>query len=370
MRVAFDVSSTRGQKTGIGIYTENLMRALREHAPEIEVVKLEDGATADQRTDRRIRREQLVLPRLARESRADVLHLTGFAAPRRAPCPVVLTVQDLIGVLFAKNFPPAARFYWSRYLPFTLRFPRQLITLSEHTKKDIVHLTKIPSERIQVIPPGRDESFHRIENGMGLESVRAKLGLPARFILFVSTLEPRKGVDTLIAAFAHAAPSISADLVIVGKRGWYADRFFSQVNRLGIAARVHFLEYVAAPDLPLLYNLAQAFVFPSRYEGFGLPPLEAMACGVPVICSNASSLPEMIGDAGILIPPDDVAGFARAMIDVLRDNARREVLRERGLRQAQKFSWERAARATAQVYWRVHERESEMKERGRRASHL
>jgi glycosyltransferase involved in cell wall biosynthesis len=344
VRIAFDASPMRGAKTGIGVYTENLIRALRRFAPDIEIIELDDGATAHQRTDRRMVREQIVLPRLARQSHADVLHLTGFAAPIRAPMPVILTVMDLIGVLFAANFPPVSRFYWSRYLPFTLRFPAQLITLSEHTRQDIVRLTKIPAARVRVIPPGRDERFRPLENP------RVDFQLPEKFFLFVSTLEPRKGIDTLIAAFARAANAIAEDLVIVGKRGWDAEKFFAQVERTGLTARVRFLDYVADAQMPALYNLARALVFPSRYEGFGLPPLEAMASGTPVICSNAASLPEVVGDAGVLLAPDDVEGFAQAMVRVARDEAWRNELRERGLRQARKFSWEHAAREMIEMY--------------------
>jgi glycosyltransferase involved in cell wall biosynthesis len=358
MRVAFDTSSMRGRKTGIGTYTESLTSALRElaparsagFAPAFEVVELNDGATADQRTDRRILREQFVIPRLAARARAGVLHLTGFAAPWRAPCPVVLTVQDLIGVLFAKDFPPAARFYWSRYLPSTLRFASRLIVLSEHTKHDVIRLAKVSPARIHVIPPGRGQAFRPIEDARTLAEARARLGLPAKFVLFASTLEPRKGIDTLVEAFARTANQIPDDLVIVGKRGWYWQAFFEHVKRAGLEKRVRFLEYVPQQELTLIYNLARVFVFPSRYEGFGLTPLEAMACGTPVICSNAASLPEVVGDAGILVSPDDVEGFARAIARLSGDAQLRAELRGRGLKQVQKFSWAGAARATVEVY--------------------
>jgi glycosyltransferase involved in cell wall biosynthesis len=353
VRIAFDASSMRGEKTGIGVYTENLIQALRRFAPDIEMVELDDGATAHQRTDRRMVREQIGLPRLARQSHADVLHLTGFAAPIRAPMPVILTVMDLIGVLFAANFPPVARFYWSRYLPFTLRFPAQLITLSEHTRQDIVRLTRIPAARVRVISPGRDERFHPIEDARVLNQARAEIGLPAQFILFVGTLEPRKGVDTLIAAFAQVANVVDEDLVIVGKRGWYWQNFFDLVRENGLETRVRFLEYVADEKMPLVYNLARAFVFPSRYEGFGLPPLEAMACGTPVVSSNAASLPEVVGSAGLLLSPGDVDGLARAIVQVVNDSNLRIELRERGLQQAHKFSWARAAHDILAVYHQV-----------------
>lgn len=349
MRIAFDSASTRGRKTGIGVYTAQLVRALQD-VPHIETVMLDDGATADQRTDRRIWREQNTLPRLANSVNADLLHLTGFAAPLRSPIPVILTVMDLIGVLFSKNFPLASRFYWSRYLPMTLRAPRALVTLSENTKRDVIRLAHIPPERIAVIPPGVDARFRHFDDSSLLEMSRARLALPPRFFLFVSTLEPRKGIDTLISAYARIAADVADDLVIVGKRGWYVETLFARVRALGLQSRVHFLGYLSDDDLPAVYNLATAFVFPSLYEGFGLSPLEAMASGTPVISSNVSSLPEVIGDAGILLPPADVEGFARAMRHTASDEAWRAELSARGLARAKLFSWERAAQKMAECY--------------------
>lgn len=352
LRVAFDTSSIRGRKTGIGIYTEQLLHALRAYAPQIETVELNDGAEVDQRTDKRIWREQFVLPRLAIKANVDLVHLTGFAAPLRSQVPVVLTVMDLIGILFSRHFPPASRFYWSRYLAFTLNSAKHLITLSEHTKRDILRLTRIPPQRITVIPPGLDARFYPITDSRALDETRARLKLPPRFFLFVSTLEPRKGVDTLLNAYARIAPYVDEHLVIVGKRGWYYQSLLAQARAIG-AERIHFADYVSAQELPRLYALAAAFVFPSRYEGFGYTPLEAMACGTPVISSNAASLPEVIADAGILVAPNDVNGFAHAMQTLAKQSTLRAALRERGLQRAQKFTWERAASMTAELYLQV-----------------
>lgn len=350
MRVAFDTSSTRGSKTGIGIYTQGLIRALRTYARELEIVELDDGAGVEQRTPARIWREQINIPGIAHAARTDLLHLTGFAAPLRHSSPVVLTVHDLIGVLFAHNFPPMSRFYWSRYLPFTLRSVDRIISDSENTKRDILQSVKIPPERIQVIYLAADESFQPIGDQQAIESVRQALQLPQSFFLFVGTLEPRKGIDTLISAYSQATDDVVEGLVIVGKRGWSWDKLFQQVTALGLERRVKFLDYVPDEAMPSLYNLARAFVFPSRYEGFGLPALQALACGTPVLSSNAASLPEVIGSAGILVPPDDIEGFAREMIRLSRDSELCANLRARGLERAKSFSWERTARETAKVY--------------------
>lgn len=352
IRVAFDVSSTRGQKTGIGVYTEQLRQALNAYAPRIKTLALDDGTGVAQRTDVRIRREQFILPRLAYSSHADLIHLTGFAAPLRSRVPVVLTVMDLIGVLFSENFPLASRFYWSRYLPFTLHAARHIVTLSENTKRDVIRLTRVPPERITVIPPGIHARFRALDVSSLGETVPRRLQLPGRYFLFVSTLEPRKGIDTVLAAYARIASQVSEQLLIVGKRGWYYQTIFDEVRRLNLEARVQFADYIADEDLPAVYHLATAFVFPSRYEGFGLTPLEAMACGTPVISSNAASLPEVVGDAGILLASNDVEGFARAMREVAENTGIQNELRAKGLERANFFSWERAAKEMAACYAR------------------
>lgn len=353
MRVAFDISATRGHKTGIGVYTADFIAALNEFAPHIETISLDDGADVTQRTDRRIFREQFTLPRLAAQTRADLLHLTGFAAPLYSSIPVVLTVMDLIGVLFSENFPPASRLYWSRYLPFSVRAARHIITLSENTKSDLIRLTHTPSNRITVIPPGVDARFRVIDESFLLREAQAQLKLPPRFFLFVSTLEPRKGIDTLLSAYSGIASKVSEHLLIVGKRGWYHETLFAQVHALGLQDRVHVADYLPAQDLPFVYNLATALVFPSRYEGFGLVPLEAMACGTPVISSHAASLPEVIGDAGILLAPEDVYGFSHAMMELASNKELCAQLRACGLRRAGGFSWGRAVDAVSDCYSRV-----------------
>jgi glycosyltransferase involved in cell wall biosynthesis len=350
VRVGFDLSSVRGERTGIGTYTHGLLGALRDFAPEVEPVLLDDGAGAHLRTDRRVVREQLHLPRLARRSTIDILHLTGFAAPFRAWCPVVLTAHDLIGIRFARDYPCLSRLYWSRYLPWTFRFVKKLIAVSTRTRDDIALLTRITPERVVVIPQGRDERFRPIDDRKALEATRATLNLPEAFILFVGSLAPRKGIDTLISAFSRSASGIREDLVIAGRVGSSAARLHQQVRRLGVEKRVHFLGYVPGELLPSLYNLAVAFVYPSRYEGFGLTPLEAMGSGTPTICSDAASLPEVVGEAAVLHGPDDVEGFAGSIARVVGDASLRASLRERGLVQARKFSWLDSARKLVALY--------------------
>lgn len=350
MRIGIDTQSTLGRKTGIGLYTSNLLRALRQVAPQHEYVELSSGVTEELRTDQRLRWQQFGLPRRARAAGADLLHVTGFDAPWWKPGPVILTVHDLVGPLFPANLPPISRLYWSRWLPSTIRWADRIIADSEHTKSDIGRLLGVATERIEVIHLGVDESFHPVDDEGALGTVRKKYALPQPFILYLGTLEPRKGLDVLIAAYGDLAADIPHHLVIAGKRGWYTEPLFQQVEALSLDQRVHFTSYVPDEDLAALYTLAHLFVYPSRYEGFGLPVLEAMACGVPVVCTHAASLPEVVGDAAFLVSPDDAEALVEAIRRVLHDKESRAEMRARGLERAARFTWKETARKTLQVY--------------------
>lgn len=350
MRIGIDIQSTLGQKTGIGLYTANLLRALRQVAAYHEYIELAWGRPHDLRTDQRIYWQQWALPRRAKKARVDILHVPGFDAPFFKPCPVVLTVHDLIGQIFPRNLPPVSRFYWSFWLPYSIRWANVVIADSECTKKDLIRCTGIPPERVHVVYLGVDTSFQPVQDIRALEEVRGKYGLPKEFILYVGTIEPRKGLDILLAAYGMLVNEIPYDLVIAGKLGWYTGSLFQLVEVYKLGRRVHFTGYIADDDLPKLYNLAALFVYPSRYEGFGLPPLEAMACGVPVVCSNAASLPEVVGDAAYVVPPDAPELLAAAIRQVLEDKQLQAAMRSKGLERARRFTWEETARRTIAIY--------------------
>jgi len=203
-----------------------------------------------------------------------------------------------------------------------------------------------------------DARFQPITDPDTLARVRNRYGLPERFILYVGTIEPRKNLTTLLEAYAALTSRVSnlqypisnIHLVIAGRKGWLYEGFFRRLRELGLEREVVFPGFVPDEDLPALYSAAELFVFPSLYEGFGLPPLEAMACGTPVITSNSSSLPEVVGEVGIMVEPRDVRALAEAMELVLTDEGKRREMREKGLRQAARFSWKRTAQETLEVY--------------------
>jgi glycosyltransferase involved in cell wall biosynthesis len=235
----------------------------------------------------------------------------------------------------------------------------QIIADSFHTKNDIVRYYRVPDQKITVVHLGASEEYRPLDDGV-VEPVKRKYGLNFPFALFVGTLEPRKNIPTLLKAFylcKKKSPVLK--LVIVGQNGWKYSKIFSTLANLHLEKEVIFPQYVPHEDLPAIYNAAKLFVYPSLYEGFGLPPLEAMQCGVPVITSDTSSLPEIVGDGGIMVSPYDVQGLAERMSEMVSDDTlRRENIRY-GLSRAQLFSWEKCARQTQNVYNMVGECEKD-----------
>ena len=299
--------------------------------------------------------EQLIQPVALVKEQIDLLHSLAYALPLACPARSVVTVHDLCVLLFPRAFNPANRLYLAAATRRAVRQADGVIAVSASTRRDLVRWLGVPEEKIAVVPNGIDATFRPIRDEERLEALRRERGLPERMILFVGTMEPRKNAATLVRAYAQLKEraAISHKLVLVGGLGWRYERLFTLVEELGLQDDLVFPGFVSYDELPLWYNAADLFVYPSLYEGFGLPPLEAMACGVPVITSNVSSLPEVVGEAGPLVDPLDVEGLAEAMAHVLSDGALRAEMRERGLARAGQFSWLEAARGTARVYDRV-----------------
>jgi glycosyltransferase involved in cell wall biosynthesis len=303
---------------------------------------------------KRIAWEQVVAPVALRRERVDLLHAMAFVAPVLSPCPVVVTVFDLSFLLFPSAFKPFNRCYLRLMTRASVRRAKQVIAISESTRRDVIAWLGVPADRVRTIYCGVDHSLQPASKSE-IESFRREKGLPERYVLFLGTLEPRKNVARLVEAFADLCASerretANVHLVLAGAKGWLCDSLYAQIDDLGMGDRIHLPGYVPEDEKRLWYSAATCFCYPSLYEGFGLPPLEAMACGVPVITSNLSSLPEVVGDAGITVPPKDALALKEALRRVLTEPTLRAELAEKGLARARRFTWAEAARQTADTY--------------------
>ncbi len=262
----------------------------------------------------RILWEQVIWPWQARKHDIELLHSMAFVTPLLSTCPTVITVYDLSFYHFPERFPTLQRLYLSSQTRRSCRRARRIITISESSRQDVHQFFDVPLSQIDVVVPGVDPVYQPLPAAT-VQAFRQKHNLD-RFVLHVGTLQPRKNIPVLIEAMARLDDS-ELKLVLVGGKGWLYDDIFRQVQALELAGRVIFTGYVPDDDLPLWYNAAELLVFPSVYEGFGLPVLEAMACGTPVIAANSSSIPEAVGDAGLLFDPDDGETLVEQMTAVL-----------------------------------------------------
>jgi glycosyltransferase involved in cell wall biosynthesis len=369
MRIAIDARLSYYVQAGITQYTLNLIRALADidHENEFSIWQRrpDQRSIVEQKNFRRVPLwapphhplEQYVLGvELSLRSKQDVIHCTDFIPPFYYRGPTVVTVHDLAFLLYPHFLTrKAARYYG--LIDRAVRHAEHVIAVSEATKRDIVRLTGTPETKITVIYEAADSLYKPVDDQQALARIRAQYHLPEQFVLFVGTIEPRKNLPTLIRAFHGLVEKYktSADLAIVGRRGWLYDDVYNLVEQLDLEDRVHLLGRVPTLDLLYLYNASRMLVLPSYYEGFGLPPLEAMACGVPVIVSDTSVMPEVVGDAALRVPHEDVEGFTVAMNRLLTDNDLRADMIAKGKKRVKCFSWERAARETLDVYKKVAE---------------
>ncbi|MCY4020192.1 MAG: glycosyltransferase family 1 protein [Chloroflexi bacterium] len=297
---------------------------------------------------RRIFWEQVIQPRQLR--RFDLYHALAFVAPLYLKAPMVVTVYDLSFLLFPDRLSPARRWYLRNFTALTCRRALRVLAISRSTATDLARLLGVNPGKIDVTPLGYDRSVFRPLPAAAVKQFRARQGLPDRFWLFVGTLEPRKNLVMLLRAYARLPRAGRLPLILVGGKGWMTDDVFTTIERDGLQDSVRHVGFVPAADLPLWYNSAEAFLYPSIYEGFGLPVLEAMACGTPVLTADISSLPEVVGDAGLCLPPEDTEPWTAALVNIKQDLDWREEARERGLYRAKRFSWERTAALTLDSY--------------------
>jgi len=355
---------------GISWYQVNLLRNLARVAPEglrysafLSDLAFQEPSLTLHRSRLPTRRpvvrifwEQFVQPLALRQAGIDLLHALAFVAPVAAPCPFVVTIYDLSFLRYPEVFRPFNRWYLSRFTARSVRRAEAIITISESTRQDVIKLLGAPPERVHTVYCGVDQSFRPLPESEVAAFKQARQ-LPDTFVLFLGTLEPRKNVDGLIRAYGRwrERDKNAPPLIIAGGKGWYYTKIFQLVEALDLTEAVRFPGYVPQEELVRWYNAASLLVYPSYFEGFGLPVLEAMACGTPVITSTVSSLPEVAGTDGaaLLVDPTDIGALAEAMAQLMSQPDQRVVMSARGRARAAGFQWEQTARDTVAVYQKV-----------------
>ena len=297
---------------------------------------------------RRIFWEQVVQAPQLRQF--DLYHAMAFVAPLFLSAPMVVTVYDLSFLKFPERLSAARRWYLRRFTGLTCRRALRVLAISRSTATDLSKLFGIHPDKIDVTPLGFDSAAFRPLPTGDIEQFRRRQGLPERFWLFVGTLEPRKNLTMLLRAYARLPQSQRLPLILGGGKGWMADEILAEIEARDLGDCVRHAGFIPAADLPFWYNSAEAFLYPSVYEGFGLPVLEAMACGTPIATSNVSSLPEVAGSAGLCLPPKDVEQWSEAFVNVISDAQWRAEAREKGMERAKRFSWGRTAELTLASY--------------------
>ncbi len=375
MRIGFDARLVYYQQAGIGQYIIHLVQALARllkpnghrqsnSRRELWVFRSRKAPPFDLPTW--VRQAKLWTPSHHRfEStalrteltgrRLDLLHSPDFIPPFGGRFPSVITVHDLNFIHFPEFLTPESSRYYGQ-IDRAVKRADHILADSHSTRDDVLNHLEVPPQRVTTVHLAPSPVFRPITNRQEVRRSALRYGLPPDFIIFVGTLEPRKNIPTLLKALRQLHDrNFDVHLATVGRKGWLYKDIFATVTELKLAEYVHFLENVSNEDLARLYNAARCLTLPSYYEGFGLPPLEAMACGTPVVVSDRSSLPEIVGDAGLLIDPDSPEDLCEALARVLEDGDLRASLRQKGLRRSGEFSWAKAARETMAVYDKVLE---------------
>jgi glycosyltransferase involved in cell wall biosynthesis len=367
MRIGIDGIPLASLRTGVGHYTFELARALSRLAPadQFELVSplpvldsVREEITQANLRAVRLRLNALLrpwwairLPLYIRQTGLDVFHGTNFDVPLWNGCATVLTIHDLSLFLYQETHEKRLVRRARRRMPLMARSAHMIITPSESVKGEVCDYFSMSPERVAAIPEAARACFKPVPLDEAARR-RRQLGIEDEFVLFVGTIEPRKNLVTLARAFAEVLRSsqLRPQLVIAGKKGWLVDELFSYLKEMDGKERVRFIGYVPDDSLSALYSSCSVCVYPSLYEGFGLPALEAMACGAPVITSRTPALMETVGGAARLVAPEDVGALARAIMELLSDEKARAELAAAGLRRAAAFSWEKTARMTMEVY--------------------
>jgi glycosyltransferase involved in cell wall biosynthesis len=357
IRVAIDAHFVGRNAAGGESYCRGLLDGLAATG-DVEAIALVDPgwrpasnghiAYGDLRWRNPAARLLIDLSAVGRRWKADLLH-TQFARPLRSDVPCITMIHDLSFERFPGFFSPRMGARLRLTVPWSARHSAAVLTGSEYARTEVIELYKVPERRVHVTPLAADDRFAPISLEASAGVLR-EMGLEPGFLLCVGDLQPRKNLERIVEAYASLPPSVRPRLVIAGSPGWRSSRVLEAVRRHRLENSVHFAGYVSTQTLVALYNRAAAFVYPSLYEGFGLPILEALACGAPTLTSNVTSLPEVAGDAAVLVDPTDVDSIRTGLEQILLDTDLRDHLRQAGFRQAARFSWDRCGRETAAVY--------------------
>ncbi|TWH45103.1 glycosyltransferase family 1 protein [Sporomusa sp. KB1] len=371
MKVLIDSQPLLQTKTGIGYYCYNLVNTLQRIQSGDEFVALYNKSKMPPKGVH-VRGEELHIkypykgirnimgPRLLYNiplekfaGGFDVYHGTNFAIVPTAKAATVITIHDMAFKLFPETIGRSNLRYLTNWLKYMVTKSTKVIAVSKNTKKDITNFLNIDPGKIHVTPLAADSIYRPIsEDDSYMDVVREKYALPNKFILYLGMLEPRKNLTALIEAYKLVSDRTGCEhkLVLAGKAGWLCDSIYEKIQVLNLSAKVIFTGYVDLHDLPYFYNLATVFAYVSKYEGFGLPPLEAMQCGTPVVVSNVASLPEVVGDAGLFVEQNDVNDIAMGIEKVLESQALQKILRQKGIRRAAEFNWKATAQKTIECY--------------------
>jgi glycosyltransferase involved in cell wall biosynthesis len=360
--LVLDARTATDHFPGIGRYVANLSQALMRIAPDLDLTLLYNpAANATRLTLPDLPRincfaspfsiqQQWIVPRILRQVGATLYHSLYYLMPYWPGAPTVVTYYDLIPLIYPEYYTISQRLIYRLAHYLALRAARVILAISEATKADLTRVFHLDPHRVFVTPLAADESFAP-RSRMQVAAVRARYALPQRYVLYLGSNKPHKNLARLVKAWKNLGFRNSNFILVIA--GHWDPRYSETkqlTEELGLNDQVFFVGPMDEADLPALYSGATLFVFPSLYEGFGLPVLEAMACGTPVVCSNTSSLPEIAGDAALLVNPLDGDELAQVISQLCSDEERRQEMRSKGLTQASRFSWERAARETLLAY--------------------